>query len=184
MEKKRILLVGARKKILRQLEETLAGEGFAVKQTHKYKKVVDEFWDEKFDLVAFGRGVPDVEKDKIKGVFSTKNHEAVFVEGMAPIIPLLVYQVKSALAPKDGSKKLKEFKLEQKSEVKLLLEVDKKSHIKVMLYYLDFWYRTHQHCFLNSDLNQGQYSITIEKKRDKAFLVVDVNGEEIYIHTF
>lgn len=181
MNTHKILLVGASRKILRQLAEVLESQFINVKWTNRYKKVVDEFWDEKFDLIAFGRGIPELEKDKIQGVFSTKNRETIFLTGMAPIVPLLAYQIKAELNEKERHKKLNEFKFDDGREIKLTLALKEKSHVRIVQYSLDFWHRTHVHDFLNAELNEGKYAVTVEKKKKKAYLVIDVDEEEIYI---
>lgn len=182
MNQKRVLLIGARAGVLKSLTERLQTEGYHVQWTKKYKKVIDDFWKSEFDLVAFGRGVSEVEKDKIKGVFSTKNSKTIFIEGLAPIIPLLAYQIKSELNKDNEKKVMSGFSLEEDgNNFKIALELSEKAHVKIVQYRQDFFYRTHAYHFLDTELNKGPYAITVERKKSKSFLVVDVNGTEIFI---
>lgn len=179
---KKVLLVGARKGLLKKLAQALEEDGYRVQWTSKHKKVIDDFWKSEFDLVAFGRGVSETDKDKIKGVFSTKNFRTIFIDGMAPIVPLLAYQIKAELNKDEKKKVLAGFSFDKEgNDFKITLELTEKAHVKVVQYHLDFFRRAQTYFFLDTGLNKGPYAITVQKKKAKSFLVVDVNDKEIFI---
>jgi DNA-binding response OmpR family regulator len=100
MKKRSVLLIGKRKSVLTRLASELQKEGLSVQWTNNYATAHTDFRPNRFDLIIFGRGVDDRNRLRLQTIYQARNPEIIFLEGIAPIIPLLVHQIRYALLRK------------------------------------------------------------------------------------
>jgi hypothetical protein len=75
-----------------KLAEALAARGHQVDVADGHDEAVDRLHSEAVDIVAFGRAVKDVERRRIMEAARSRAPRAQRVDGLAPIVPLLVVQ--------------------------------------------------------------------------------------------
>jgi hypothetical protein len=92
-----ILCIGSSRKVLSRLAEELGKEGFHADYLNAYRnrqRVVQQYQDGQYDLIAFGPGVTAADKVALMQEFNVLNPDVRFIEGLAPIAGLVVDQVK------------------------------------------------------------------------------------------
>lgn len=92
----RTLLIGKSKSILKRLSQALEREGIASVWSDNITQAVTNMHAVDFDLVAVGRGIQLFDKKLLQDTFRKQSPDILFVDGLAPIIPLLVNQIKYA----------------------------------------------------------------------------------------
>ena len=95
-ERRRVLLIGARAAVLAKLAAALRIIGIGADITRDAAGVPpDEL--RVYGAVAFGRAVTDEERAAVRRSFDAAGADVAYVEGLAPIVPLLVAQIEHAL---------------------------------------------------------------------------------------
>jgi hypothetical protein len=169
---KRVLLIGASKKVLNGLTLALNKAGFVTTSSHAYnqpEQIFKEYTATDFDAIALGRGVNHTHKGMIISAFKEQNPAVAIVEGLAPIIPLLVDQVKLACLPAI-------FSLEQAQvdSDNIRITIPTACQLQVTLYYLNWLYLSYQKILLNSYAGAG--IIDIPFSRHKGFVSISQDG--------
>lgn len=187
MNQKRVLLIGKRQNVLTKLATALTKEGFAVQWTSDIERADKVFGARNFDMIAFGRGVTPDQKAHFRAFFSGQNPAIRFVDGLAPIIPLLVDQIKQAFVelPPD-EQRLTGFTYETTGGLKLHFALKEICEVNIKLYYLDFFFRTHPYKLVSAKLPPGSHTIATGKKPGRFgrnFLVVQANQDVLSIHS-
>jgi hypothetical protein len=187
MKKSPVLLIGKRKSVLTRLASELQKEGLSVQWTNNYATAHTDFRPSRFDLVIFGRGVDDRNRLRLQTIYQARNPEIIFLEGIAPIIPLLVNQIRYALLRKVKHERvLAEASCQLTKGLDLQFQVNKECEIAIQLYQLDLLFREHQSDLFSSTVSAGQHILHLEKKKLRRFgtriLSLQVNHEELWLH--
>jgi hypothetical protein len=173
--RRRVLLIGARVALLAKLAAALRTIGIGAEITQDASGVsADELHT--YGAVAFGRAVEEQQRALIRRQFEQAGADPAYVEGLAPIIPLLVAQIEAAL---DRSPP------EQRRLTRLVaadgeagIEVTSTCRVQLTSYRLDRLYRTHTHAVFDEVLGPGRHRISLDGRATKgeAFLVARTTG--------
>ncbi|NGO74842.1 oxidoreductase [Streptomyces sp. YC504] len=161
---RRVLLIGARVAVLAKLAAALRTIGIGAEITQDATGVPPEEL-RTYGAVAFGRAVTDTQRALVREAFERTGVEVVYVDGLAPIIPVLVAQIEDAL---DHSP------VEQRRLTRLVaadgeagIEVTSTCRVRLTGYRLDRLYRTHTHELFDDVLEAGKHRIALEAKAVK-----------------
>jgi hypothetical protein len=169
---KKVLSIGAGKKVLNRLTQALDEAGFIATFSYTYDQpelIFRDFAGTHFDVVALGRGVSYENKLNIKTTFKAQNPAIAFVEGLAPVIPLLVDQVKLACLPSTLSP----------AQVQLLpgklhIGIPFPCHLQVKLYHLNWLYMSYKKVLADSYSKAGVLNIPLLRR--SGFLSIAQDG--------
>ena len=186
MIRKRILLSGRNPAVLANLSSALTGEGFEVQTTGLVKQASKQFDAVDFDLIAFGRGVDEETKAVLKADFSTKKPAIHFVDGLAPIIPLLVKQIKQALADTPvENKALLKFTRQPADDLLIEVTVTVACQLSITLYQLDAVHQTEQKTLVSEFIVAGNHTFSIAQVPDTQsainFLVAETDKQDLLV---
>lgn len=173
--RRRVLLIGARVAVLAKLAAALRTIGIGADITHG---VADVHADELrgYGAVAFGRAVTEEERAAVRHSFERAGVDVTYVDGLAPIIPLLVAQIEHALDRRP---------VEQRRLTQLVaadgeagIEITSPCRVRLTAYRLDRLYRTHAHELFDGLLQAGRHRIPLDAKavRGEAFVVARTSG--------
>ncbi|GAB2849122.1 oxidoreductase [Streptomyces deserti] len=174
-ERRRVLLIGARVAVLAKLAAALRTIGIGADITHDARDVpADELRG--YGAVAFGRAVGEEERAAVRRAFERAGVQVAYVDGLAPIVPLLVAQIEHALDRSPVARR----RLTGLSADGRAAEVEVTSPCRVRLtaYRLDRLYRTHTHEAFDGILEAGRHRIALDAKtvKGEAFVVARTAG--------
>ncbi|GGL78826.1 oxidoreductase [Streptomyces fumigatiscleroticus] len=173
--RRRVLLIGARVALLAKLAAALRTIGIGADITRDADDVPAEEL-RAYDTVAFGPSVGEQERTAVRRAFTRAGLDVAQVDGLAPIVPLLVAQIEQAL---DRSP------VEQRRLTRLApgdgeatVEVTSSCRVRLTAYRVDRLSRTHVHEVFDGILEPGGHRIALEPKavRGEAFLVARATG--------
>jgi hypothetical protein len=173
--RRRVLLIGARVGLLAKLAAALRTIGVGADIAHDVSGVpADEL--RAYGAVAFGRAIGQEERAAVRRAFEDAGVDVAYVDGLAPIVPLLVAQIEHAL---DRSP------VEQRRLTGLVaaggeagVEVTSPCRVRITAYRLDRLYRTHAHEVFDGILDAGRHRIALDAKavKGEAFVVARTSG--------
>ncbi|BBC31396.1 Oxidoreductase [Streptomyces graminofaciens] len=173
--RRRVLLIGARVAVLAKLAAALRTIGIGADITHDATDVPPEEL-RVYGAVAFGRAVGEADREAVRRTFERAGVQVAYVEGLAPIIPLLVAQIEHAL---DRSPS------EQRRLTRLIaadgeagIEITSTCRVQLTAYRTDRLYRTHIHKVFDGILPAGQHRIGLDTKavKGESFIVARTSG--------
>jgi hypothetical protein len=173
--RRRVLLIGARVAVLARLAAALRTIGIGADITREVGAVPAEEL-RGYGAVAFGRAVTEEERAAVRGSFARAGVDVAYVDGLAPIVPLLVAQIEHAL---DRSP------VEQRRLTRLVaadgeagVEVTSPCRVSLTAYRLDRLYRTHAREVFDGVLEVGRHRIALgaEPVRGQSFVVARTSG--------
>ncbi|MFI1168986.1 oxidoreductase [Streptomyces sp. NPDC020801] len=173
--RRRVLLIGARVALPARLAAALRTIGIGADITHDAHDVpADEL--RAYGAVAFGRAVGAEERAAVRHAFERAGIEAAYVDGLAPIVPLLVAQIEHAL----DRGPVEQRRLTRLAAAGGAAEVDITSPCRVRLtaYRLDRFHRTHTRQVFDGVLAPGRHRIPLDARavRGEAFVVARTSG--------
>ncbi|MBT2507953.1 oxidoreductase [Streptomyces sp. ISL-98] len=173
--RRRVLLIGARVDVLAKLAAALRTINIGADITRDAADVpADEL--RAYGAVAFGRAIDEHERAAVRAAFERAGADVAYVDGLAPIVPLLVAQIEHAL---DRSP------LEQRRLTRLVavegeagVEVTSTCRVRLIAYRLDRLYRTHTHELFDDVLEPGKHRIPLDGRATKgqSFIVARTMG--------
>ncbi|MDW4907037.1 oxidoreductase [Streptomyces sp. ADMS] len=173
--RRRVMLIGARVAVLAKLAAALRTIGIGADITRDATDVpADELRG--YGAVAFGRAIDEGERAAVRRSFEHAGVEVAYIDGLAPIIPLLVAQIEHAL---DRSP------LEQRRLTRLVaadgeagIEVTSTCRVHLTAYRMDRLYRTHSLDVFDGILEPGRHRIPLEAKavKGESFIVARTSG--------
>jgi hypothetical protein len=95
-DRRRVLLIGARVAVLAKLAAALRSIGIGADIAHDAAGVPAEELGA-YQVVAFGRAVTDADRAAVREAFARAGAQVEYVDGLAPVVPLLVAQIELAL---------------------------------------------------------------------------------------
>ncbi|MFI1355839.1 oxidoreductase [Streptomyces sp. NPDC020898] len=173
--RRRVLLIGARVAVLAKLAAALRIIGIGADITRDATDVpADELRG--YGAVAFGRAIDEQERAAVRRSFESAGVEVAYVDGLAPIIPLLVAQIEHAL---DRSP------LERRRLTRLVaadgeagIEVTSTCRVHLTAYRLDRLYRSQTQEVFDGILEPGRHRIALDAKavKGESFIVARTSG--------
>ncbi|GAA2392524.1 oxidoreductase [Streptomyces viridochromogenes] len=173
--RRRVLLVGARVAVLARLAAALRTIGVGADITDDVSGVpADELCA--YGAVAFGRAVGEAQRAAVRRAFTDAGVDVVYVDGLAPIVPLLVAQIEHALdrSPLDRRRLTRLVAADGEAGV----EVTSPCRVRLTAYRLDRLYRTHTHEVFDGILEPGRHRIPLDARavKGEAFVVARTSG--------
>ncbi|MDI9830036.1 oxidoreductase [Streptomyces sp. KAU_LT] len=173
--RRRVLLIGARVAVLARLAAALRTIGVGADITDDVDGVpADEL--RAYGAVAFGRGVGEEQRATVRRAFTDAGVDVVYVDGLAPIVPLLVAQIEHALdrSPLDRRRLTRLVAAGGEAGV----EVTSPCRVRLTAYRLDRLYRTHTHEVFDGVLEPGRHRIPLDARavKGEAFVVARTSG--------
>ncbi|WP_399892430.1 oxidoreductase [Streptomyces sp. BBFR51] len=173
--RRRVLLIGARVALLARLAATLRTIGIGADITQDARDVpADEL--RTYGAVAFGRAVTEEQRTAVLRAFADAGADVAHVDGLAPIVPLLVAQIEHALDRGPAERR----RLTRLTATGAAADVEVTSPCRVRLtaYRLDRLHRTHVHEVLDDVLQPGGHRIALDARtvRGESFVVARTPG--------
>ncbi|MFG2126707.1 oxidoreductase [Streptomyces sp. NPDC048751] len=174
-DRRRVLLIGARVAVLAKLAAALRTIGIGADIAHDANDVpADEL--RAYGAVAFGRAIGEEERAAVRHSFARAGVDVAYVDGLAPIVPLLVAQIENALDRRPP---------EQRRLLDLVatdgaaaIEVTSPCRVRITTYRLDRLFRAHTHDVFDAVLEPGHHRIPLDPKavKGESFVVARTTG--------
>ncbi|MEU9478197.1 oxidoreductase [Streptomyces sp. NPDC048191] len=173
--RRRVLLIGARVAVLARLAAALRAIGIGADIIQDVREVTAEEL-RGYGAVAFGRAVGEAARAAVLGAFERAGADVARVDGLAPIVPLLVAQIEHAL---DRSP-LPQRRLAGLAAPGRAAEVEVTSacRVRITAYRLDRLYRTHTREVFDGVLEPGRHRVPLDPRavRGEAYVVARTTG--------
>ncbi|MEV1019620.1 oxidoreductase [Streptomyces sp. NPDC050264] len=171
----RVLLIGARVAVLAKLAAALRTIGIGADITDDASGVSAEEL-RRYGAVAFGRAVDENQQAAVRSQFEQAGADPAYVEGLAPIIPVLVAQIEAALDRSPQEQRRLTGLAAADGEAGL--EVTSTCRVQLTAYRLDRLYRTHAHEVFDDILGPGRHRVPLDHraKKGESFLVARTTG--------
>ncbi|QEU90262.1 hypothetical protein [Streptomyces kanamyceticus] len=180
--RRRVLLIGARVAVLAKLAAALRTIGIGAEIAADAAGVPpDEL--RTYGAVAFGRAVPSADRDAVRAAFDSAGVGVAYVDGLAPIIPLLVAQIEHALDRSPGD--LRRLTRLAATPGTASVEVTSTCRVQLIAYRLDRLYRTHTQELLDAVLEPGEHRVPLSAKATKgeSYVVARTTGSVLVAPT-
>lgn len=177
----RVLLIGKRAAVLTRLQAALRGIGIEADLTQDVAGA-DLGQLRRYSAVAFGRAVGEADRNRMKEKFRTANPDVVYVDGLAPITPLLVAQFEEALDRR--SEMERKIGTVTAAHGHIELELRASARVLVTVYRLTSLYRTRTARLLDDQLQPGRRTVELPPRLARAreaFAVVRADGDEVRV---
>ncbi|WP_156722078.1 oxidoreductase [Streptomyces apocyni] len=173
--RRRVLLIGARAAVLAKLAGALRIIGIGAEIVQDASGIPPEELST-YGAVAFGRAVTDAQRDTVRAAFDRAGVEVAYVNGLAPITPLLVAQIEDALDRSPSARRRLTRLVAASGTVEV--EVTSTCRVRLTAYRLDILYRTHTHDLFDDVLTPGTHHIALTAKATKgqSFIVARATG--------
>lgn len=163
--------------MLTRLAEALRGEGIDADQVQNVTGAGIEP-RAGYRVVAFGRAVKAADRDRLRKRFTELDPYVVFVDGYAPIIPLLVAQFEQALDQRPLGTRV----LVDASVRRGIVDVELRAacRLRITSYRLDALYRTHERTVFDQQVEAGTHSAAVSARAARsrnAFVVIRAGDE-------
>ncbi|MFI6208230.1 oxidoreductase [Streptomyces sp. NPDC051041] len=168
--RRRVLLVGARVAVLARLAAALRTIGIGADITHDTGDVpADELRG--YGAVAFGEAVTEEERRAVRRAFDRAGADVAYVDGLAPIVPVLVAQIEHALERGPWARRRLAGLAATDGEAGV--EVTSPCRVRLTAYRLDRLRRTRGHEVFDGVLGPGRHRIALDAGavRGRAFVV-------------
>ena len=173
--RRRVLLIGARVSLLAKLAAALRTIGIGADIAHDAEQVPPEEL-RGYGAVAFGRAVGPEARAAVRRAFERAGVEVTYVDGLAPIVPLLVARIEHALdhSPVERRRLTRLAAADGEADV----EVTSPCRVVLTAYRLDRLHRTHTHALFDGVLAPGHHRIPLDTRAVKAesFVVARTTG--------
>lgn len=173
--RRRVLLIGSRVAVLAKLAAALRTINIGAEIAENADRVPpDEI--RTYGAVAFGRSIAEHEKAAVREAFARAGVEPAYVEGHAPIVPLLVAQLEHALdrTPQEQRRLVRLVAADGEAGV----EVTSACRVQLVAYRQDRLHRTHTEVVFEGLLEPGKHRIPLDERatRGRSFLVARTMG--------
>ncbi|MER6995520.1 oxidoreductase [Streptomyces sp. NPDC000410] len=175
LPRRRVLLIGARVAVLAKLAAALRTIGIGADITHDATAVPAEEL-RAYGAVAFGRAVGQEERAAVRAAFEQAGVDVAYVDGLAPVIPLLVAQIEHALDR--GPSERRRLNGLTASGPDAVVTLTSACRVQLVAYRLDRLYRTHTHEVFDGVLEPGTHRIPLDGRavKGQSFVVARAMG--------
>jgi hypothetical protein len=173
----RLLLIGKRASVLTRLAQALRERGIEADQFQDLGGAGIESYGG-YAAVVFGRAVKPADRERIRREFERTDPDVAFVDGYAPIIPLLVAQCEQALDRRPTVRRRLADLAVCGGFVQFRLH--ETCRLRVTAYRLDALYRPNERTVFDRDIGAGEHSIALGShtaRARNAFVVVRAGDE-------
>ncbi|MFE0514929.1 oxidoreductase [Streptomyces sp. NPDC058964] len=171
----RVLLIGARVAVLAKLAAALRTIGIGADIAQDADGVPPEEL-RAYGAVAFGRAIGQPQRAAVRQAFERAGVDVAYVEGLAPIVPLLVAQIEHALDRRPVAQRRLTRLVAADGEAGI--EVTSPCRVRLTAYRLDRLYRTHTREVFDGVLEAGRHRIALDAEAVKgaSFVVARTSG--------
>ncbi|MEV8561641.1 oxidoreductase [Streptomyces sp. NPDC051917] len=173
--RRRVLLIGARVAVLAKLAAALRTIGIGADITEDARAVPAEEL-RGYGAVAFGRAVGEADRATVLEAFERAGVDIARVDGLAPIVPLLVAQIEHALdrGPLPQRRLVGLAAADGTADV----EVTSACRVRLTAYRLDRFHRTHTCEVFDGVLEPGRHRVPLDPKavKGEAYVVARTTG--------
>ncbi|OEJ24084.1 oxidoreductase [Streptomyces agglomeratus] len=173
--RRRVLLIGARVDVLAKLAAALRTINIGADITGDAAGVPPEEL-RAYGAVAFGRAVDERVRASVRQAFEGAGADVVYVDGLAPITPLLVAQIEAALDRSPPERRRLARLAARRGEADVV--VTSTCRVQLIAYRLDRLYRTHTQEVFDGVLEPGEHRIPLDGRATKgqSFVVARTAG--------
>ena len=178
---RRVLLIGKRASVLTSLQSALREVGIEADLTQAVTAVRPDGLRQ-YDAIAFGRAVKEDDRARMRAVFTAANPSAIFIDGLAPITPLLVAQFEEALGALDGREP--QVGHVRASIDRLDFELRAPTRVHAAAYNLTLLYRTRVLQLLDLRLEAGPHHLPLARRSrwvQEVFVVLRAADREVRV---
>lgn len=171
----RVLLIGPRVALLAKLAAALRAIGIGADIARDTTGVpADEL--RVYGAVVYGPSVTAGERAAVREAFDAADVEVPHVEGLAPVVPLLVAQVEHALDR--GPLELRRLTRLVAADGEAAIEITSTCRVRLTAYRLDRLARIHAHDVFDGVLETGRHRIPLEARavKGESFVVARTSG--------
>jgi hypothetical protein len=173
--RRRVLLIGARVAILARLAAALRTIGIGADITGDATHVpADELRG--YGAVFFGRDLVPEQRAAVQAAFDRAGIDVAYVDGLAPVVPLLVAQIEHALdrRPAEQHRLTRLTAADGEADI----EVTSPCRVRVTAYRLDRLHRGRTHDVFEGVLEPGRHRIPLDAKavKGESFVVARTTG--------
>jgi hypothetical protein len=175
----RVLLVGKRARVLDRLADALRQEGMHVREDTDFDHARTHVDGSTVDVIALGRAVPGGRREPLVSALKAQNPALKVVDGLAPITPLLVAQVKEALTDPGPDSRLVTAAGLLPGDDRVVITLRRPATVSIILHRLDTLYRAHEQRIHDGPLGRGRHTFLTRSRstRGERFLVVRANDQ-------
>ncbi|GAA1361102.1 oxidoreductase [Streptomyces beijiangensis] len=173
-ERRRVLLIGARVAVLARLAAALRTIGIGAEIAADTAFVPPEEL-RTYGAVIFGKAVRERERAAVRQAFSSAGADVAYVDGLAPVIPLLVAQIEHALDRGPLGRRLTGLLV---AEGEASVEVTSACRVRLTAYRIDRLNRVHTQEVFDAVLEPGTHRIPLDARAAKggSFVVARTTG--------
>ncbi|HWG24065.1 hypothetical protein [Actinospica sp.] len=177
MDNRRALLIGKRSSVLTRLAAALAERGIEAETTRELDGGA-AVRSGGYGVVAFGRAVRSADRERMREQLREADADVVFVDGYAPIIPLLVAQFEQALDLRPLGRRT----IVDAAARGGIVDVELRGpcNLRITAYRLDALYRTRERVVFDREVEAGAHSAALGARtaRSRTAFVVIRAGDE------
>ncbi|MFJ8826808.1 oxidoreductase [Streptomyces sp. NPDC102467] len=175
VRRRRVLLIGARVALLAKLAAALRAIGIGAEITEDASGVSAEEL-RTYGAVAFGRAADEDQRAAVRAQFEQAGADPAYVEGLAPIVPLLVAQIEAALDRSPQEQRRLTGLVAADGEAGL--EVTSTCRVQLTAYRLDRLNRARTLEVYDDTLGPGRHRLSLDRAATKgeSFLVARTTG--------
>ncbi|MGW0861651.1 oxidoreductase [Streptomyces sp. NPDC002611] len=173
--RRRVLLIGARVAVLAKLAAALRTIGVGADIAHDADGVpADEL--RAYGAVAFGHAIGERDRAAVRRAFEEAEVPVAYVDGLAPIVPLLVAQIEHALD--QGPVARRRLTGLTAADGGADIEVTSACRVTLTAYRLDRLSRTHTHDIFDGVLEPGRHRVALDAGavKGRSYIVARTSG--------
>ncbi len=181
MDNRRVLLIGKRASVLTRLAAALTAEGIETERCQDLAGAIALRDQGGYGVVAFGRAVKAADRERMRRAFAEADPDVVFVDGYAPIIPLLVAQCEQALDHRPLGQRVVVDPAQRGGIVDNELRTPFLLRITAYPYRPGALHRTHERTVFDQDVAAGAHSAALGARTARshnAFVVIRAAEDE------
>ncbi|CAM5455410.1 Oxidoreductase OS=Streptomyces tendae OX=1932 GN=GUR47_02535 PE=4 SV=1 [Streptomyces tendae] len=173
--RRRVLLIGARVALLARLAAALRTIGIGADITEDARDVPAEEL-RTYGAVAFGRAVTEDQRIRVRRALADAGADVTHVDGLAPIVPVLVAQIEHAL--ERGPAERRRLSRLTADGAAADVEVTSPCRVRLTAYRLDRIHRTHVHEVHDGVLEPGGHRVALDAGavKGEAYVVARTPG--------
>ncbi|MGW7516543.1 oxidoreductase [Streptomyces sp. NPDC054796] len=177
---RRVLLVGARAAVLTRLAKALRQTGIGAEVSREAAGASPEEL-RGYAAVAFDSAVGEEERRAVRAAFAAAGSDAVFVEGPAPIVPVLVAQTEQALGR--GARGQRQLVALEASGTTVTVGTAVPCRVRLTAYRLDRLHRTRTRELLDTTLEAGNHRLELDARtaRGESFVVARTTSNVLVV---
>lgn len=157
----------------------LRNDGLHVREETSIDRIKSTVDGATLDVVAMGRTIKSGKREDLVMSLRAQNPDIKVVDGLAPIVPLVVAQVREALVPAGPGGRIVADAAYEEANNRVVLITNRRADVGVTLHRLDSLHRAHEVPVYVGPLGRGTHNLPLFRPfgRGERFIVVDADAE-------